>query len=308
MKTKEHAFPGKVEASRQANLSFRVPGEIKQYHVKSGQQVKAGQLLAELIPTDYQAIEYAKKASFELAKVQHERSKALVKDFLISQDKFDSTKTQLLVSQNELDNATTNLKYTKLYAPYDGIIAATYLNDHEYAQALQPIMSLQSEDAIDVVMAVPERLIGAIRRSHLKENKPNVTFAVAPEKTYTLTFKEVETTADRESGAFNVTLTMPRPDDLKLYPGMAATVNAQLVLDSNVMIQKIPASATWQEQGKHWVWVVNDNQVLDKVSIELSSQGELITGLADGDQIVASGVTELKAGQKVKQWVKERGL
>ncbi|REL27763.1 efflux RND transporter periplasmic adaptor subunit [Thalassotalea euphylliae] len=306
--TKVQSFPAKVEASKQASLSFRVPGKIAKFHVRAGTLVKQGQPLIDLVPTDYRIAVEGHQADYQLAKVQHERSEALIDEQLISQDQFDQTETALKVAGNELEQAKTDLSYTHISAPYDGRVAATYFKAHEYVQALQPVMSIQSENAVDVVMEVPERLIGALRRSHLQVNQPTVSFAVKPDQQYTVSIKEIETIADPESGTFTVTMTMPSPDDLNLYPSMAATAKAELVLSEGSLTQKIPASAMMTENGQVYVWRVNADNQVEKVAIELSDQGKLLSGLLDGDRIVTAGVNELTAGQTVTEWIKERGL
>ncbi|MFD2165893.1 efflux RND transporter periplasmic adaptor subunit [Thalassotalea euphylliae] len=307
MHTKTHSFPARVESSKQANLSFRVPGKISKFSVRSGEDVKAGQLLAQLVPVDYEAIRDAQQASYNLAKVQHDRSEALIKDFLISREQFDSTNTELQVRYNELEQAKANLEYTQLFAPYDGVIAATYLKDFEYAQALQPVMSIQTENSIDIVINLPERLVNAMQRSKVRETPQRVTFPVDLEKKYTASLKEVETVADSETGAFRVVFTMPQPADLNLLPGMAATLYVDLVLGDKALIQKIPPAAILEENGQQFVWVYNDGGV-EKRAVELDENLNLISGLEDGFRIVAAGANELTASTKVKPWVKERGL
>lgn len=306
--TKTQSFPAKVEASKQASLSFRVPGKIAKFHVHAGAMVKQGQPLIDLVPIDYEISVAGHQADYQLARVQHERSEALIDEQLISQDQFDRTQTALKVADNELEQAKTDLSYTHISAPYDGRIAATYFKAHEYVQALQPVMSIQSENAVDVVMEIPERLIGALRRSHLTVNQPTVSFAVKPDQEYTVAIKEIETIADPESSTFTVTMTMPSPDDLNLYPSMAATAKVELVLSEDSLTQQIPNSAVVTENGQHYVWRVSNENQLERVAIELSSEGKLLSGLTDGDRIVSAGVNELSAGQTVTEWVKERGL
>ena len=306
--TKSQTFPAKVEASKQATLSFRVPGKIAKFYVDAGAQVKQGEPLVDLVPTDYEIAVAGYQANYQLAKVQHERSEALIEEQLISKDQFDRTETALKVAANELEQAKTDLSYTHITAPYDGRIAATYFLSHEYAQALQPVMSIQSENAIDVVMEVPERLVGAVRRSHLRENLPTASFAVKPDHQYPVSIKEVQTTANPESGSFTVTMTMPRPSDVNLLPGMAATVTADLVLQADNLNQTIPQSAVVNKSGKTYVWRVDAQNQITQVEVTLDNNGVLLAGLADGDRIVATGVNELTAGQTVSEWIKERGL
>ncbi len=307
MQTKAHSFPAKVESSKRANLSFRVPGKVKKFHVFSGDSVEAKQLLAEIVPYEYQAIEAAQKAAYDVAKVQHNRSETLVKDYLISQETFDETSTRLQVAENDLEQARANLRYTKVYAPYDGIIATTYLKNHEYAHALQPVMSIQTQNSVDIVIDLPERLINSIERSSIEDEPQKVTFSVDGKKSYMAMLKEVDTVADSETGAFRVVFTMPQPDDLNLLPGMAASVEMNLVLDASALIQRIPAAAVVMENNQHFVWLFNQGSIT-KRPVELDDQLNLISGLKDGELIVAAGADELSADVRVKRWVKERGL
>ena len=73
-------YPGKVKASEDISLAFRVSGTIQRIPVKDGQQVKAGQLLAELDPSDYQIQLDATEAQYKQVKSEAERVIALYKD------------------------------------------------------------------------------------------------------------------------------------------------------------------------------------------------------------------------------------
>lgn len=305
------SFPGEVISSDQADLAFRVPGQIVKYHVLSGMQVSKGQLLIELDPSDYQLALNAKQASYDLAKVQHDRSITLVKDFLISQQQFDNTRAQLQVSESELKAATADLSYTQILAPYDGIIAATYNKNFEYINAQQPIMSIQSINGIDVNIAIPERLIAPMKRLSMRNStsRLTITFPVNPETDYEASIKEVGTVADADTGSYLVRLTLPQPDNINLYPGMTALVHCQLTLNASDLNTKIPPSALFTEDEQLFVWKYDpSSQLIEKVAINLNERRSLMSGLNDGEFIVTSGAQELKSGQKVKPWNKERGL
>ena len=73
-------YPGKIKAAEDISLAFRVSGTIRKIHVKDGQPVKAGQLLAELDPTDYQIQLDATEAQYKQVKSEAERVIALYKD------------------------------------------------------------------------------------------------------------------------------------------------------------------------------------------------------------------------------------
>ena len=73
-------YPGKVKAAEDVSLAFRVSGTIRKIHVQDGQPVKAGQLLAELDPTDYQIQLDATEAQYKQVKSEAERVIALYND------------------------------------------------------------------------------------------------------------------------------------------------------------------------------------------------------------------------------------
>ncbi|WDD96692.1 efflux RND transporter periplasmic adaptor subunit [Thalassomonas actiniarum] len=308
--SKQHHFPGEVKASKQALLAFRVPGEILKYHVVSGQQVSQDQLLVELDPVEYQLLVNARQANFELARVQYRRAAVLVKDFLISQEDFDNAKTALQVAESALKTAQANLSYTKFYAPYSGVVAATYKQNYEYVNAQQPVLSFQSVNAIDIEIAVPERLMTALRKQTNAgaRQQAQIAFAVDASKKYPASLKNIGTVADPDTGSYKVKLTMAQPKEITLYPGMAAMASTSLQLADNELNARIPASAIVSEGEQRFVWRINQEQTLEKAYITLAANNQLTSGLDDGDIIVTAGAGELTPGQKVKKWQKERGL
>lgn len=88
-------------------------------------------------------------------------------------------------------------------------------------------------------------------------------------------------------------------------PGMSGSVTIVLPHGN---AGAIPTRAVITEGNKHFVWRVNDKQQVERVEVTLDKNNRVISGLNDGDVIATSGVSELQAGQKVRSWIKERGL
>lgn len=304
------SFPGEVKASDEAKLAFRVPGQILKFHVKSGQMVKKGELLVELDPKDYEYKMQAALASFDLAKVELKRNDTLIKEFLISQSDYDVSKSNMEVAKANYNTSKANLSYTKVYMPYDGIIANTYQENFEYVDAQELILSIQSTNAIDVVIDVPERLVSLIRKQFRSSNiTTRVSFPVNLGVEYEATYKDIGTIADKSTGSYEVTLTLPKPTDMNLYSGMTATGFVEVSYDLKNLAVKIPESAFIRENGQTMIWkYLPESSGLEKVSIPTTQEHELLTLLNHGDQVVIAGVNELTESTKVKPWIKERGL
>lgn len=88
-------------------------------------------------------------------------------------------------------------------------------------------------------------------------------------------------------------------------PGMSGSVT--IVLPQG-KAGAIPVRAIVTEGNKHFVWRVDDKQQVERIEVTLDNNNRVISGLDDGDVIATSGVSELQAGQKVRSWIKERGL
>ena len=120
----KRSFPAEVTASDEAELAFRVSGELVEFPARRGLRVQQGDLLARIDPTDYEAELQHATAQYELAKSQLERVSGLVEKQLISQADFDTRQAEYIVAQSTLKRARNNLDYTRIHAPFDGRVAS----------------------------------------------------------------------------------------------------------------------------------------------------------------------------------------
>ncbi|KAB0303357.1 efflux RND transporter periplasmic adaptor subunit [Vibrio fortis] len=296
-------FPATTEAGDKAVLAFRVPGLLQSIEVTAGQVVTKGDTLAILNPDEYQLLEKQARANYLLADVQFERAKKLRKDRVVSEQDYDQAKANHNSARAVLDQAKANLRYTNLVAPYDGTISIIPAENHEYVAAKEGIMNIQTNQIMKVVFLLPDQLI--TRYSAGFETESKMVFDAFPDYSYPLTFQEVDTEADPKTGSYKVTMVMERPTDIGILPGMSGNV----FLSSNLSAAtKIPTAAMITENGDTYVWRVNNDGIVEKVAIVTDEKRHIVSGLNDGDRIVTSGVNELKSGEKVREWIKERGL
>lgn len=311
-------FPAIIEAAQVAQVAFRVAGEITEFPGQPGVQVKQGDLIAKLDPTDYQLVVDQAQARFELANAQYQRTKNLVDEGVISPQQFDEVKANLEVSRANLDTAKANLNYTELRAPFAGTIAHIFVENFETVQPQRPIATLQMNDAIDISINVPEQLFARVQRR--TDYQPDVIFTAQPEKTFKAQLKEWDSTADPATNTYKVVFTMPTPTEFNVLPGMSAVVrfDASAVSTRPNQGVYVPTSAVFSETTEApqaaprvWVYDAQSEQVQQRKITTGSVTGstiEVIDGLREGEQVVVAGVHALHEGQKVRPWVKERGL
>lgn len=298
-----------VQASDNAILSFRVPGEIHELNVKAGKHVKQGDVLAALDPATYQHEVDVAKAEYELAEVLYKRSQQLVAKNFISQNDFDQTKSNFISAKSFLKTQQNRLDYTQLRAPYDGIISMRYVNEYQFVAEKQEAFGFQGKTNVDILFQLPEQYIAPFQ---LQRNKGALRAELyvrfsGSEEWFKAALKEITTIADSSTASYSVVATLNTPTEFNALAGMAAEVRIKLPADNSLQT-KVSEGAILEEEGKQYVfrWV-SDKQVVEQVAVTIE-EGLIKSGLNDGDWIVAAGVGELSDGQSVVKWVKERGL
>lgn len=312
-------FPARVHSAERAELAFRVPGELQKLPVTSGSEVRAGSVLAALDASDYKIALNDRKARYQLAEAQFNRMKGLRDKSQVSQAQFDQALAELDISKAALAAARTDLSYTKLKAPFSGVVAEVFVDNHQPVAAGQTVVMLQVPDQLDIRMEVPENIMVRIAQDR-KDYQPEVEFEALPGKRFHARYKEHNAQADTATGSFTVSLTLPRPPELNLLPGMSASVYVDLnqILTDSTQSVMIPVQAVMQTADQTegssdaQVWIVNPDMTLSarKVTVGKIAQNgiEIQQGLQSGEQVLAAGVHQAREGMRVRPWVQERGL
>ena len=316
----ERSFPGRARAAQQSNLSFRVSGPLVEFPINVGDEVDKGDLLARIDPTDYESRVASVKgqltsaiAARDLAEAEFNRAADIKKKNpdLISDSEYDqrlgrrdTSRAQVVALESALKLAEDDLSYTYLLAPYDGVVAATYVENFENVLAKRPIARLLNTDAIEVLIDVPERQIGYL--PYLVS--ANVTFEAAPGMELEAKVKEVGSEASTVTRTYPVTLIMDQPEGENIRPGMAARVRlvGRLPEQAREIGLSIPATAIFNKGDEGtYVYVVDEsNMTLVQKPVEvgvLSDRGVLIkSGLSAGEWLVIAGVHSVSEGQQVR--------
>jgi len=315
-------FPAEVKASERSELAFRVNGELKKLPVKAGDFVKQGQLLAQLDQTDYKLRLDDRRAKFDLARAQFERAEKLVKDRLIPVSDFDKAKSNYLALRADMNIAEKDMEYTTLRAPFGGRISKVVVENFENIQAKQPVLVIQTVDAVDLEFYVPESIVARVKeRSSENREGVDIKFDQFADKTYKAFMKEFDTESDPKTQAYRVLVTLKMPQDVKVLPGMTATIIADMnrIMGHDEKQLILPFEAVFAAEEKpvnsieRYVWKYDpDSQQVSRAAVqvgEMTSEGIVVTtGLTQGEQVIAAGVHFLKEGQKVRPMVRERGL
>ena len=325
---------GTVQGGRRADLSFKVGGTLNQINYEKGSAVKKGALLAALDPTDFNtAVRQAQsslsqaQAQYKNAQTDFKRYENLYKQRAISRAQYDSVKTASDVAKSAVDMANAGVKsardalsYTKLHAPFDGIITDRKVERSQNISAGQVIFNIQDFSNFEIVFNIPDNdiLLAPVPSvKNLRELKAisdlfNVTakFEAMPEREFKLTLKEIAAQATN-ANTYPVTAVMPRQNDLRILPGMAVTVEVDFSAGRNKSSGNkffVPVTAILNEGNNNFIWKydngsakkiqvitgeINNNALIE---IEALNKDEL----NNGDSIITAGVYFLHEGQKVR--------
>lgn len=324
-------FPGTLRAFQHADLSFRVDGTIIMRDVYVGYRAYKNEILIQLDPREYEIdlqkakgkvesyeaqINFAVKDYARMQKI-YERDPGAISESLLDRKKETSNqlKAELTVAQGDFDQAADNLSYTSLKAPFDGIIAAIYVENHEQVRAKQVVLRFLDIVDREMEINIPEKYINT-----LLEGKDRLSFEVRldafPNTVLNAAIKEIGTEAARTTQTYPVTLSLQKvPDELSLLAGMSGRAFLARPNETLSNTFKIPKSAIFTEDGSAtYVWIVNPNtETVHKkaVKVDESSKENIIhvqEGLVNGDRIVTAGTSFLKEGQRVKFDVEQSKL
>jgi RND family efflux transporter MFP subunit len=312
-------FPGRAKATQEVTLAFSVSGTLAARRVDVGDEIEAGEPVAQLDPAPFQreverlTAELNKaRAKFKNASTQTQRQRKLFKDGWVAEARLDvfiaeeqSAKADVSAVTAVLERAKLDVSYTNLESPFAGRIVATYAENFEEVRAKQPIVRLLDSSQIEMIVDVPENLISLA--PHLQDLK--VTYDPFPDLQVPAKVKEIGTEASESTRTYPVTLIMDQPEDAVILPGMAGKVTGSAVVPGDMPSAQItiPISAVFtpSDGEADFVWVVDrEAMTVSRRAVVLGSpitHGLVVSeGLSPGDLVVSAGVHSLKEGQKVK--------
>ncbi|MCP3890441.1 MAG: efflux RND transporter periplasmic adaptor subunit [Desulfobulbaceae bacterium] len=306
------SLPGRVRAAKRSELSFKVSGPLEKLPIDEGQVVKKGDLIAQILPRDFQtAINEAKARELE-AEQQYQRYKELYAKRQVSKSDFDRYRASRDVSRAQLEDANNALKDTTLVAPFDGVIAKRYVENFEKIQVKQPIAYLQLISQLEILIDVPELMMAQFKQSGTVEVFAEFDAAVGSQ--FPLIVKEFSTDADPATQTYQVVLTMDQPTEANILPGMTSKVTASTGegYDAGSSIL-IPAIAVLNDaDNQDYIYLFDrDTKTAKKKPVSIGplegSKNVLVKeGLKGGEEIIIAGITKLKDGMKVRPWESQR--
>jgi membrane fusion protein, multidrug efflux system len=314
----QRKFPGTIEPVDSSQLSFEVDGIVENINVDAGDKFKKGDVLANLDNQPFNLAVTSAKAALSRASAQlEEKQSAYEREQRIQAEDagattqkavdqaraaYESQVQEVSYSKAQLGLAARDLSNTELIAPYNGTVAARFIEPSEVAARGARILEVYSESAMQVAVSIPEQMIGDVHTGL----EGRVFLNNQSDSPYDAVVSEVGSSATT-ANAFPVKALISNPDE-RLRPGMTAEL--QLVF-ADVQMQQaylVPMHAFLPviKKYEHFVYLLNSQtSTVHKTAVKTKGvQGDYVVvtdGIAPGDILVVAGVSFLRDGQKVKQ-------
>jgi len=319
-------YPSTIQGQQNIEIRPKIDGYIEKIYVDEGATVRKGQPLFQISAPQYEQDVRTAQANIKIAQadvnaaqMQVEKVRPLVEKNIISQYELQSAQFTLQAKQAALAqarasfaNARTNLGYTSITSPVDGVVGVIphKIGSLVSSNTAEPLTTVSNIGNIYAYFSINEKMAlefskntpGATVQQRLATIPP-VTL-ILPNGTEFSQKGRIETASgliNTETGSISVRATFPNPGNI-IRSGSSGVVRIPRTVDSALLI---PQKATYEIQGKKFVYVVESTGTVRSVEVKVmdSNNGQYYVvqqGLNPGEKIVLEGVASLREGATIK--------
>ncbi|HUQ65333.1 MAG TPA: efflux RND transporter periplasmic adaptor subunit [Flavitalea sp.] len=311
-------YPATVVPLNEVELRPQVSGFITGVHFKDGDRVKKGQLLysidAQLYNANFQQAQAnmsVQEANLAKAQKDADRYHELAKNDAVAKQLVDNADAALEVAKRQTEAAKANIsgvqtsvRYTKVYAPFTGLIGISSVKPGTAVSAGQTVLNtVSTDDQLAVDFNVDQAEIYALTKLMSQKDKDSIfTLAFGGEVfPYPGKLAFLDRAVDPQSGTIKARLIFPNKEQT-LRAGMNGTVRVKNNSGINSLL--IPYKAVSEQLGEYFVYVPDDSNKVTQTKVQLGKQvgTDIIVreGLKAGDSVVTQGIQNLREGAVIQ--------
>jgi RND family efflux transporter MFP subunit len=298
-------LPGSIKANQQATLYAKIAGYLKSLAVDKGDSVKAGQAIAEIEVPELLADIAKSRAEVEVAEIEYKRVSEAQKKApdLVTPQTVDDALGKLKVAKASLEHDQTLLSFSKIVAPFDGIVTARHVDPGAFIPAATSgsaaqtaaVVTIMDFNIVRVQVAVPE-----LETSLVRNGQPvKLTVEGLPGKTFEGAVSRFTYALDDATKTMLVEADLPN-SNRELRPGMYAMVKVGVEKHTDALL--IPVEALVMEKVNAFAFTVAGGKAKKtpiKIGFNDGAKVEVLDGLATDAVVILVGKTALTDGQTV---------
>jgi multidrug efflux system membrane fusion protein len=309
---------GSVEAFNTVAVKSRLDGQLIRVNVKEGQEVREGELLAEIDPRPYevqlsqaQATLFKDQAALKDARLNLDRFQQLYKDGVIPKQQFDtqgSLEAQLdgavRADQAQVDTVKLNLVYTRITAPVSGRIGLRQIDAGNMVHASDPngLLVITQLQPIAVIFSLPQDDLQSVSQ-HMRKGKLPVDAYSRDDQTKIATgsLTTIDNQIDTTTGTGKLKAVFDNRDR-SLWPNQFVNVHLLLEVRKNNIV--VPAAAIQRGPQGTYIFTVKPDQTAEMRPVTVVfAQGNfsaISQGISAGELVVTDGQDKLQPGTRVE--------
>lgn len=318
-------YPAIIEGEQNVEIRPKIDGYVERIYVDEGSSVKKGQLLFSISAPQYEQEVRTANANIKIAEakvnaaeMEVNKVRPLVEKNIISKYELQSAEYTLQSNQAALaqakatlSNARTNLGYTSITSPVNGVVGTIpyKIGSLVSSNTAQPLTTVSNIGNIYAYFSINEKQVlefatetrgGSTNESLAK--LPPVQLILANGNTFDQLGK-IETATgliNTQTGSVRVRATFPNPGNL-IRSGSTGSVRIPATVQNAILV---PQKSTYEIQGKKFVYLLGDSGTVKSAEIRIrdNNDGQFYVvedGLKAGDKIVLEGVATLREGSKI---------
>lgn len=293
----------KLAANRSVVISPEVTGRIVKIAVRSGQQVKQGDVLIALDAGKQQAELAEQSASVRDESRKLRDMRRLVARGAITTSELEGQEATVAQAQARADAARYELSLRTLLAPFDGSVSLIDLSEGALVNSGDTLLHLDELAKLRLDLAVPERYLSLLRPGMAV----TATSSAWPDQSFRGVLETLDSRVSNDTQNIKARVIIPNPDG-QLRPGML--LNVELSLPPQKMTL-IPAQSVEYAGEQRFVYRLEPNGKVKRVPVVLGdTHGEEVwvtEGLKVGDRIVVEGLVNLRDGVSVHDLAEVKG-
>ncbi len=295
-------YVSQIHSIRHIEVRALEKGYLKSISVDEGQHVKKGQLMFQIMPNIYEAELQKAKAESNATKIELQNTQLLADGDVVSKNELALAKAMNDKANAEVKLAETHLGFTRIRAPFDGIMDHLEAREGSLLDEGELLTTLSDNSKMWVYFNVPEAEYLDYIMSADKDSKKEVGLLLANNKEFNQKgiVETIEGEFDSKTGNIAFRATFPNPDRI-LRHGETGSV-LMTVPFKNVIL--IPQKATFEILDKTYVFVVDKDNVVKQreiiIGAELPHLYVVAKGLTENDTILLEGIRMVKNNEEIE--------